>query len=323
MISYPFRMVARALFALLLGLAATTASAGPLNPPAGPITSTYKTPDQVEPRIPVSSQTTPGNASCLYLISQPGSYYLTGNISGEIGKHGIMITAHNVTLDLNGFTLTGRADALNGIHMSNRCNNVVIRNGTICRWGGNGISSRIDAGRIEGIIASENSGWGIENDGSNTSQTHIVGCDAHSNAEGGIRGYVNSYIADCTTRANGGFAIYVGNTSVVTRCKSRHDAAGIRAISSSVITHNHVSTTLGDEGHGILITGGGNRIEDNHVADCNNTGIRVDVGYNVIVRNTSRNNWPNYSLSGSQMAGPIISTMGTLTDVSPWANFSF
>lgn len=60
MISYPFRMVARALFALLLGLAATTASAGPLNPPAGPITSTYKTPDQVEPRIPVSSQTTPG-----------------------------------------------------------------------------------------------------------------------------------------------------------------------------------------------------------------------------------------------------------------------
>lgn len=233
-----------------------------------------------------------------------------------------MITAPNITLDLNGLTITGRADALHGISMNSRRYNVVIRNGTICRWGGSGISSRIDAGRIEGIIASENGGWGIENDGSNTSATHIVGCDAHSNAEGGIRGNSNSYIADCTTHANSGFAIFVTDASVVTRCKSRQDAGGIRAISSNTITHNHVSAAVGDGGHGIFVTGGGNRIEDNHVADCSNTGIRVDIGYNVIIRNTSKNNSPNYSLSGSQMAGPIISTMGTLTDVSPWANFA-
>ena len=54
-------------------------SAGDLNPPAGPVTSTMKTLDQVEARIPVQSLS--GNLGFQHIISQPGSYYLTGNVT--------------------------------------------------------------------------------------------------------------------------------------------------------------------------------------------------------------------------------------------------
>src|SRR3989304_4869431 len=70
-------------------------SAGDLNPPPGPITPTQRT--------PIGANTTPGDADSLFMITQPGSYYLTGNIIGVSGKFGIEINASGVTLDLMGF----------------------------------------------------------------------------------------------------------------------------------------------------------------------------------------------------------------------------
>ena len=81
--------------------------AGPLDPPAGPVTSTYKTLTEVEPRIAISATNTPGDADSVFKITQPGSYYLTGNITGVVGKHGIEIAVSGVTLDLGGFDLVG------------------------------------------------------------------------------------------------------------------------------------------------------------------------------------------------------------------------
>src|SRR5262252_4521225 len=91
---------------LLLVLAASVALAGPLNPPPGPVASSYKTLTEVEPRTAINAANTPGDSGCLFKITQPGSYYLAANVQGVAGKSGIDIASGNVTIDLNGFSLT-------------------------------------------------------------------------------------------------------------------------------------------------------------------------------------------------------------------------
>src|SRR5690242_20378891 len=81
--------------------------AGPLNPPAGPVASTYKTLNEIEPRTPIGPATTPGDADSVYTITQPGSYFLTGDVAGQAGKHGIEIEASHVSIEFNGFRLLG------------------------------------------------------------------------------------------------------------------------------------------------------------------------------------------------------------------------
>src|SRR6185295_18246660 len=133
-------------FAALTVLAASgILSAGPLNPPAGPVASTNKTLNEVEPRIAINATNTPGDATNLFKITQPGSYYLTGNITGVSGKNGIGIAVAangpSVTIDLMGFELVGVPGSLIGITttvLNGR--NVEIVNGTVRAWGNNGIN---------------------------------------------------------------------------------------------------------------------------------------------------------------------------------------
>ncbi|PWU16935.1 MAG: hypothetical protein C5B50_12310 [Verrucomicrobia bacterium] len=87
-------------FAALLTLLACQPSSlfaqGSLMPP-GPPAPTMKSLDQIEARTPISAVP--------YTISQPGSYYLTGNLQVSSGN-AIVISANSVTLDLNGFTIS-------------------------------------------------------------------------------------------------------------------------------------------------------------------------------------------------------------------------
>ncbi len=84
-----------AALAALLALAGS-AGAGDLDP-AGPPAPTMKRLDVVEPRIPISSLP--------YTITQGGSYYVTGNLSAGVWD-GIVIEASDVSIDLNGYTLS-------------------------------------------------------------------------------------------------------------------------------------------------------------------------------------------------------------------------
>lgn len=92
-----------------------------------------KTLDQVEARIPVSESTTPPSGDHQFTITQPGSYYLTGNVV-VTKPSGIAIAATGVTLDLNGFSI--RREAGNsgaGVEVfSARC---AIMNGSIGGFG--------------------------------------------------------------------------------------------------------------------------------------------------------------------------------------------
>src|ERR1044071_6723598 len=125
----------------LLAAAAVISRAGPLNPPAGPGASSYKALSEVEPRIAINATTTPGDADSIYRISQPGSYYLTGNIAGVAGKRGIEIATGGVSIDLMGFDLAGAAGSLQGVSVVTGVAvfDVEVRNGNIHGWGGVGL----------------------------------------------------------------------------------------------------------------------------------------------------------------------------------------
>lgn len=84
-------------------------------------------------RFPINAVTTPGNSTSTYAITQPGSYYLTGTLNGELGKDGLDINTDNVTVDLNGFAVIGAPISNVGIKSSR--SNVAVRNGTVCSWG--------------------------------------------------------------------------------------------------------------------------------------------------------------------------------------------
>ncbi len=147
-----------------LGLAAPCAfPQGSLTPPAAP-TPTMKTLDQVEPRKPINSTYTPGDANNVFKITASGSYYLTGNVTGVSAKNGISVTASNVTIDMCGFTLGGVGGSLDGIHMETGSSKLTLRNGTIAGWGGDGVDE-VDAdaqdGIYENIHATGNTGDGL------------------------------------------------------------------------------------------------------------------------------------------------------------------
>ncbi len=71
-------------------------------------------------------------SSVPYTISNPGFYYLSGNLTAASGN-GITVNADNVTIDLMGFSLSGNSGDSYGIYMSGR-KNVEIRNGTLTGW---------------------------------------------------------------------------------------------------------------------------------------------------------------------------------------------
>ena len=72
-----------------------------------------------------------------YTISNPGFYYLSGNLTYTGTASAISITADNVTLDLMGFSLTGGGKEIGtnkGIvteYNDNNYKNAEIRNGTV------------------------------------------------------------------------------------------------------------------------------------------------------------------------------------------------
>jgi len=253
MFSRNHRATSALAFALLTVAGTATVLAGPLDPPAGPITSSYKTLTEVEPRVAINVANTPGDGNSVFKITQPGSYYLTGNITGVSGKRGIEIAASNVTIDLMGFTLQGVAGSLDGIATDTTCNALTVRNGTVSGWeqtgidltdGGTGLGSL-----VEGVTVAENSVSGMRvND-----NAVVRGCVAANNGQDGIAAPSNAAIEACSARQNGSVGFSVGGGSTVTNCSARRNIIGIAAFESSTITG---CAAFGSTFHGIYVDTG-------------------------------------------------------------------
>jgi hypothetical protein len=100
------------------------------------------------------------SAKALTVLSRPGSYVLARNIvNSRAGVDSVDVTASNVTIDLQGFTIMSTNSSTGaGINCTGQTD-VVIRNGTISGHGGTAIIGG-NATNISGIIASGN-GIGI------------------------------------------------------------------------------------------------------------------------------------------------------------------
>lgn len=127
--------------ALLAPLALMTGSVfgqGALTPSGAPA-PTMKSLDQIEPRRVI--------ATLPFVAAEPGGYVVTGNLSLGAGN-GISVTASDVTIDLNGFVLTGNvAGGGHGIHVATGVENVTIRNGVLRDWGADGVNA-LGAGHV-------------------------------------------------------------------------------------------------------------------------------------------------------------------------------
>jgi parallel beta-helix repeat protein len=222
-----------------LGFSALSVLAGSLTPPAGAVSSTMKTLAEVEPRIAVNATNTPGDADSLYKIASPGSYYLTGNITGVSAKKGIEIAADGVTLDLMGFDVVGIAGALDGISVTAIVQNTVIRNGSVRSWPRYGVYAVFtENGRFEILTLNQNNFAGLQ--GGNASIIHdctarlnnqegivtsnfstVVNCVSSNNGEEGIVTSVGCSVSGCTVAANGNSGIVANTGCFVAHCTAQ------------------------------------------------------------------------------------------------------
>ncbi len=294
--------------------------AGPLDPPAGPVAPTFKTLTEVEPRTAISAGTTPGDTDSLFKIDKPGSYYLTGNITGVAGKHGIEIVASGVTIDLNGFDLAGVAGmgSFNGVCVTtNGVINITVANGSIRNWGASGIdlySLGATSCRVERVIATGNSYLGIAS-GSHAQVSNccsaggqygiyvafgssISDCSATGASVAGIDAGDGSSVNNCSAYSNPGQGFYIDLGCTVVDCTARNNTLdGIRCATGCLIRGNTCSLNgrSGGNGANILVSGTDNRIEGNNctLAD---RGIDVNSGGNIIIRNSCSGNTTNWDV---------------------------
>jgi hypothetical protein len=196
-------------------------SQGSLTPPGAPA-PTMKTLTQIEPRTDVL--TLSGNGNNQYIISQSGSYYLTTNITGVASKNAISIQADDVVLDLNGFTLFGVASSQMGISVNGTHVDLVIRNGSVNGWGGNGIGAAgVSASTFENLHSYGNTAVGIKVG----SRDILKNCVVVTNGNDGIDTGANCALANCLVASNYITGISTGNYCNVRDCTANFNQSGI------------------------------------------------------------------------------------------------
>ncbi|MDX2145905.1 MAG: hypothetical protein SFZ23_00145 [Planctomycetota bacterium] len=303
---------------LLLASSAGLLVAGPLNPPAGTVASSYKTLNEVEPRIAINANNTPGDANSVFRITEPGSYYLTGNLDVGNGKSGIEIAADRVTIDLNGFSINGSASSLDGISTAGQPRrSIVVRNGTIRGFGDGGVDLlasvasnfttanghlledlvvaecnnglRMDSGIVRNCAASDCTAYGIYAFGWTSGDVLIEGCVASRNLIGISVG--NGIIRECVARLNPDTGIVVGNTGSIEACHSEENGWGYGGAQFQLLNSvAHNNTTGGAYANAATVIRGNRIGSKTLVADSvglsvGNTGTHIEG--NTIVRQST------------------------------------
>jgi parallel beta-helix repeat protein len=328
----------------------TTFAQGSLTPP-GPPAATMKTLQQIEPRLPLNILA--GDSSDLFIVNQPGSYYLTTNIVVGAATNGMRIVTNDVVIDLNGFTISGTASRAAVRTAGSNLGRVRLRNGQLAGWrsgidfvsngvvtnavfedlqltmagsasfaygiGCGGDAARVSRCSVTGLTGSDSIAISVGD------HSLIVGCEV-ANCYAGILASSDCSVKDCRIRGcPGGDGLSVASSCIVQRnqiygCKSGISLEG----SSCVVTENSCQNS--SPANGFNVSGNFNRIENNVAIGNGSFGFisQGNTTNNVVVRNIARGNPSgNYVLNNTDVAGPIISDSGTITNTNPWANFSY
>ncbi len=235
--------------AVLVSSVSASLSAGPLDPPAGPVAPTLKTLDEVEPRTPVNRL--PASGTSMHTIVEPGSYYLTGNVNPGPGQSAISILADRVTLDLNGFSLDGNGADTHAVVIEAGVRGTVIRNGFVRGFNGIAINGEeSDETTVESLTIFDSnqeaiflSDRGVVRNCTVVdaptgifvqSQGIVTGCVV--SATRGIVAGANALVQDCTVNPAGGVGISVGENGRIEGCSVGAGATnGIEGGDNSVI----------------------------------------------------------------------------------------
>jgi parallel beta-helix repeat protein len=268
---------------------------------------TFKTLSQIEPRTPISSATN---------ITESGSYYFTTNVLAGLNEIGLTIAANDVTVDLNGFTLSSSGGGVHGILVLGAQTNLTIKNGTLRNWSGPSISAgACENGRYERLRFQKSGDFGIwSGPNSQISECILRGgtngtgvlaaygsrvrdCTVQGYAVGIVAGY-GSVVSGCTVNESSGTGINVGSRSCVVQCAVTGPGSnGIVATVSSV-----TSCSVGElDGVGINIGDLGSAV-DCVVWFTKGNGIQASVG-NVIRRNTISNIGVNTNAAAIHVTG--------------------
>jgi Periplasmic copper-binding protein (NosD) len=272
----------------MLSYQASLFAQGSLTPLTAPAPS-MKTLDQIEPRTPISALP--------FAITQPGSYYVTRNLTISSAASGITIQSDNVSIDLGGFILDGAGKGIDGITVDSVRDNIQVRHGTLQNWTQHGVFLQsLYGGIVEGLAVHGNAV------GISATSSIVRGCTANRNSGTGI--IVNSGTArDCVAVSDAiginalystlrdssvqgctdtGITVYDGTVESCTVIFNRY---GI-VVQGSSVDHNNVNGSGSD---GIRVTGSGSDIADNNVTGSGSTisssGIWVPSDNNRVLHN--------------------------------------
>jgi len=200
-----------------------------------------------------------------------------------------------------------------------------------------------DGSTLESCVADANGSYGLQAGDRAT----VTRCTAGGNTNVGIFMGLGAAATSCAAQANGAHGISAGSGCIVTGCSVVSNRnCGILVSADGVVRDCVVRQNLGSGivvgsgGGGLVVnnqctangSGGNNagiylqgasRAEGNHVVANNSNGIIATSAGSVVIRNSATANTNSYSFAAGTTYGPIQTGTGAITNLNPWANFSY
>ena len=251
-----------------------------------------------------------GNQATPFLINKSGAYYLAANRVMTGGQTAIEITASDVTLDLNGCTLSyadiaGTSDAI-----VVKGSNIEVRNGSISTVPGRAIYSPDEPGkagmRIIDLRVDDTKGIYVGAEGAWVERCQVFASRGYALVVKGSSGTVKDCVVRKVIAADAlGYGISVGDFGTVVGCKVSETAySGILCDNAADIRNNRVDQANLSQ----HVTGAGihlgwaqrSRVSDNIVTLCTAAGIRLmnDSFGCILERNLVSKTWPASTQAG-------------------------